>query len=122
MVFAEFQPFHRVEFLTQFLVECRSQAGAIGHGEGNRAAVHADTAGAVGTTGRRQTVVLQSIADTADGPRRTRRDARGVHPLAPDDRAKLVVAELRNKISHVRRAVGYILQADALVPGLGALF
>ena len=66
--------------------------------------------------------MLQSIADTADGPRRTRRDARGVHPLAPDNRAKLVVAELRDKISHVRRAVGYILQADALVPGLGVLF
>ena len=66
--------------------------------------------------------MLQSIADTADGPRRTRRDARGVHPLAPDNRAKLVVAELRDKISHVRRAVGYILQADVLVPGLGVLF
>ena len=121
MVFAQLQPFHRVEFLTQFLVERRSQTGAIGHGEGYRAAIHTDTAGAVGTAGRRQTVVLQSIADTADGPRRTRRDARGVHPLTPNDRAKLVVAELRDKISHVRRAVGYILQADALVPGLGVL-
>ena len=122
MVFAQLQPFHRVEFLTQILVECCSQAGAIGHGESNRAAVHTDTAGAVGAASRRQTIVLQSIADTADSPRRTRRDARGVHPLAPDNRAKLVVAELRNKISHVRLSVSHILQADALVPGLGRFF
>ena len=122
MVFAQFQPFHRVEFLTQIFVECRSQAGAIGHGESNRAAVHADTAGTIGTAGGRQTVVLQSIADTADSPGCTRRNARRVHPLAPDDGAKLVVAELCDKISHVHLAVGHILQTDALVPGLGALF
>ena len=122
VIFAQFQPFHRVEFRTQFLVECRSQAGAIGHGESYRTAVHTDTAGAVGTTGRRQTVVLQGIADTADSPGCTRRNARGVHPLAPDDRTKLVIAELRDKISHVRLAVSHILQADALVPGLGVLF
>jgi len=62
--------------------------------------------------------VLQSIADASDCPSCSRRNVRRVHPLAPDNGAKLLIAELCHKVCHRSGTIGHIPQADAFVASL----
>ena len=83
------------------------------------AAVHADSAGPVGTASHRNAEALQRLRYTAEGPRDPGRDLGRAHALAAHHGAEIGVTKLGEKLRHRPPALGHVAKLPALIPRKG---
>ncbi len=118
-IFAQLFALEFIQLAHQLQVEAAGEAGAVGHGESDGAAIHADAAGAVRAAAHWNAVGEQGVCDAAESAGCAGGDLGGTHALAADDAAQLFIGELAHKFLQRHLPVSHVAQLPALIPGIG---